>query len=301
MSLPMALEAAQPTETYARLIRRVRELVQSCVPEGATVAVVSRGDGDLLRLAGRVGWHFPRTATGVYAGHHPADDADAIARLEGTRADGANFLVLPATAYWWLDHYAGFKRHLESRYRRVVEEHGTAIVYSLEAIASGPEPQTDHAHDALVRSVRAVGSALLPAGARVLVATQGDDELLDLGGPIGWHFPQREGGYHTGDDPADSSSAIAQLELLREAGAGYLLIPRTSHWWLERFAEFRSHLWHTYSLVTRQENVCTIYDLQPAVPDQEAGHQLKPARQAGVPRPRPRRICRTRSNRRKDV
>src|SRR6059036_3704723 len=82
---------------YAELVVRVRELVESSVPEGATVAVVSRGDSELLRLAGRNGWHFPRAASGAYAGHHPAGDEDAISRLEATRADGAMFLVFPVT------------------------------------------------------------------------------------------------------------------------------------------------------------------------------------------------------------
>src|ERR1700693_3028474 len=106
---------------YAELVARVRELIESCVPAGATVAVVSKGDADFLRLSGRVGWHFPQTQTGVYAGHHPAGGADAIARLESTREKGATFLVLPATAFWWLDHYSGFMRHVEARYRRVAE------------------------------------------------------------------------------------------------------------------------------------------------------------------------------------
>jgi hypothetical protein len=299
VNLPIVTDPAQRIEAYAEVVTRVRELVQSCAPEGAIVAVVSRGDSDLLRFAGRIGWHFPRMSSGAYAGHHPADDADAIGRLEVTREDGAQFLVLPATAYWWLDHYAGLKSHLESRYRRVVEEHGVATVFSLEGVVSGSEPQADHALDALIPGVRAVAAALLPAGARVLVATGGDERLLDLGGPIGWHFPQREGGYYAGEDPADSSTAITELEFLREAGAGYLLIPRTAHWWLERFAEFRAHLGQTYSLVTRQQNVCTIYDLQPASPDHQIA--VDSARHGGKPRPSTPRIRRPRPNGRKSV
>jgi hypothetical protein len=262
----------------------VRDLVQSCVPEGATVAVVSRGDGDLLRLVGRIGWHFPRTGSGVYAGHHPADDHDAIARLEATRADGANFLVLPATAEWWLDHYAGFKRHLESRYRLVAEEPGTATVFSLEYSASAPGPQPNHAQDALVRSVCAVGAALLPAGARVLVATRGDPRLLELGGPIGWHFPQRDGGDYAVNDPADSNEVVAHLELLRTAGAEYLLIPRNAYWWLEHYMGFRTHLRQAYSLVTRQQNVCIIYDLRDSATPflADSAHRLKTPRRGGI-------------------
>jgi hypothetical protein len=287
-ALPVVGEASSESLTahrreYAELVARVRDLIESCVPAGATVAVVSKGDADFLRLTGRVGWHFPQTQTGVYAGHHPADDVDAIARLETTREKGATFLVLPATAYWWLDHYYGFMRHVEARYRRVAERSDTAIVYSLEVVARESQPQVEHRHEAFIANVRAVAAGLLPSGARVIVATGGDDRLLGLGGPIGWHFPQRQGGYYAGDDPADSSRAVAHLELLRTAGAEYLLIPQTSHWWLERFPGFRAYLRQTYSLVTRQENVCTIYDLQEPSAYDEIVEAVREAAIATIP------------------
>jgi hypothetical protein len=301
VNLPIVADPPKHTAAYAELVVRVRELVQSCVPEGATVAVISRGDSELLRFAGRAGWHFPRMGSGAYAGHHPADDADAISRLEAAREGGAHFLVVPATAHWWFDYYAGFKHHLESHYRRVADEHSIATVFALEDTVSSSESRVDHALDALVPSVRAVAVALLPPGARVLVVTGGDERLLDLSGPIGWHFPQREGGSHVGEDPADSDAAIAQLELLRLSGAGYLLIPRTAHWWLERFSEFRAHLETNYTLVTRQQNVCTIFDLQPVVPDQPVARPVGSLRQGGPSRPSSKRIRRSPRNRRKSA
>ena len=257
----MLLDREQATDSYADLILRVRDLVHSSTPEGATVAVVSRGDSELLRLTGRAGWHFPRTPTGVYAGHHPTDDADAIARLEAARSDGAGYLVLPATAYWWLDHYAGFRRHLDSRYPRVAERAGTAIVFSLAGEPVAPNVLSAQNDGRSLENLRALARALLPQAAQVLVATGGDERLLDLGGPTGWHFPQLEGGYYAGDDPADSAAAVAHLEVLRVAGAEYLVIPQTAHWWLEHYPEFRAHLEKTCSLVTRQENVGTIFGL----------------------------------------
>src|SRR5437868_4468820 len=235
---------------YAELVVRVRELVESVVPPGATVAIVSKGDSELLRLGTCVGWHFPRTALGAYAGHHPAGDDDAIARLETTREEGADFLVLPATAYWWLDHYGGFKAHLESRYRQVAARTDTATIFALEAGSDRPSLNADLGFDAVVRNVRAVATALLPVGSQVIVATRGDERLLNLGGATGWHFPRREGS-HPADDPDDSGSAIEHLEVLRSAGAQYLLIPQPAYWWLERYAAFREYLTQTYSLVTR--------------------------------------------------
>jgi hypothetical protein len=39
----------------------------------------------------------------------------AITALEAARTRGAAFLVLPGTAYWWLDHYEEFQRYLDRR------------------------------------------------------------------------------------------------------------------------------------------------------------------------------------------
>jgi GT2 family glycosyltransferase len=103
---------------YRRMVERVRATVARSVPSGSAVLVVSRGDRDLVDLDGLDGRHFPQDPGGRYLGHHPLDSADAVSHLETLREDGAEYLVLPATAYWWLEHYAGFASHLESRYPR---------------------------------------------------------------------------------------------------------------------------------------------------------------------------------------
>ncbi len=255
-------DAIQQSLDYADVVRSVREMIESSVPPGSTVAIVSRGDSELLRLGNCAAWHFPRTASGAYAGHHPAGDEDAIARLEATRADGAKFLVFPATAFWWLDYYVGFKNYLASRYSRVAEQPGTAIIYSL-AGSVAPSADSGAAHqDPITGQVRALANSLLPVGANVIVATQGDERLLDLGGIVGLHFPQRQDGRYAGADPTDSADAIADLESMRIEGAEYLLLPRAADWWLERYSELHAYLEQTYTLVTRQENVCTIYDIR---------------------------------------
>jgi GT2 family glycosyltransferase len=100
---------------YRRLVEQVREAVARTAPIGASVLVVSRGDRELVDFEGRVGGHFPQDPAGGYLGHHPRDSADAIDRLESLRAAGAEYLVLPATASWWLEHYAGFAGYLRRR------------------------------------------------------------------------------------------------------------------------------------------------------------------------------------------
>ena len=102
---------------YRGLVSRIRADVMAAVPAGATVAVVSRGDDDLLELPGRIGWHFPGDASNTWAGYHPADDTAAVALLDDTTRRGATHLVVPAPSAWWLDHYAAFGDRLRTAHR----------------------------------------------------------------------------------------------------------------------------------------------------------------------------------------
>ncbi len=115
------------------LFRPVQFEIQRSIPGDATVLVVSKGDDALLRLDGRTAWHFPRSENGDYAGCDPADSADAISRLESLRALGAEFLVLPRTQFWWLQHYGEFKTHLESNYRLAARRDNTCLIFDLRA------------------------------------------------------------------------------------------------------------------------------------------------------------------------
>ena len=108
-------EVSAFVDGYRDLVGSVRRIVRAVVPPGETVAVVTRGDGELLKMGDRPAWHFPEARPGVYAGHHPADSMAAITTLEAARTRGAAFLVLPGTAYWWLDHYEEFRRYLDLR------------------------------------------------------------------------------------------------------------------------------------------------------------------------------------------
>jgi hypothetical protein len=121
---------------YAELIERLRAAVCTLVPPGSPVLVVSRGDDTLLALGDRPASHFPQAADGGYAGYHPRDGAAAVAHLEALRARGARYLVLPATALWWLSHYGDFRRHLERTCRLVLRRDDTCVVFELSRSTS---------------------------------------------------------------------------------------------------------------------------------------------------------------------
>jgi GT2 family glycosyltransferase len=127
---------------YQELVHRIRRVVCDHVPRYATIVVASKGDADLLNLNGRVGWHFPATRAGQYAGYYPACSLGAIAQLESLRAEGGEFFLLPATASWWLDHYPAFKLHLEQHYPVVAKQDDTCRIYALRAVAGRTAPST---------------------------------------------------------------------------------------------------------------------------------------------------------------
>jgi Glycosyl transferases group 1 len=123
--------------SYQRLVRRIKEVTSDVVPDGSIVAVVSKGDKDLVELGDeRQGWHFPQNEEGVYVGYHPAADTEAIAHLEELRKKGAGYLLFPGTAFWWLEHYGEFRDHLDSHHCRVREEEA-CIIFELSPTDAG--------------------------------------------------------------------------------------------------------------------------------------------------------------------
>jgi hypothetical protein len=85
----------------------------------------------LLQLESREALHFPPSEEGGWAGYHPATSEDAVAQLEAMRAAGGQFLILPRTGLWWLDHYSEFGEHLERNYPVLVRDTETCVIYSL--------------------------------------------------------------------------------------------------------------------------------------------------------------------------
>jgi hypothetical protein len=119
-------------EVFGReVVQRVKAFAEQRLPAGARVLVVSRGDERLVDLAACRAGHFPQGSAGEYAGYHPADSAAAIAHLDELAARGAEFLIVPATSNWWLDHYNEFTDHLDTRFRRVAEEADGHVTFAL--------------------------------------------------------------------------------------------------------------------------------------------------------------------------
>jgi hypothetical protein len=124
-----------PADDYAAVVSKIHEVVAEKVPPGAALLVVSRGD-DALLAPGYRATHFPQAKGGGYAGFHPADTDAAIEHLELLRSAGAEFILFPATVYWWLEYYAGLASHLLTTARTVVHDE-SCLLFDLRPRAGG--------------------------------------------------------------------------------------------------------------------------------------------------------------------
>ena len=112
-----------------------------------------------------------------------------------------------------------------------------------------------------VEAVRELVHEHVPEDERVLVVSRGDESLLELGRVAG-HFPQSDDGRYLGHHPASSADAIAQLELLRDHGAAFLVFPRTGLWWLEHYRGLRNHLEENYTRLAVDEQSGAVFELR---------------------------------------
>jgi hypothetical protein len=198
---------------YREQVDRVRAQVRGAIPEGCRVLVVTRGDEALLRLGQRRGEHFPQSSTGLYAGHYPADGAEAVGHLEELRADGAEYLVIPAEARWWLQHYPELRAALEEEGELLASDAEAAEIYALTRgrVSAGAPPAALEAAQ-IAPPVGSLLRALLPDGAGVVLIGLGAEEV-DLEGRPCCRLPA---------EPVEAT--IEQAEAAREAGARFVVL-----------------------------------------------------------------------------
>lgn len=263
-TLQNPLQKAEQSLTYEQVITGVRANVEQHTPVNSIVAVINKGDPQLLHFPGRQGWHFPRREDGQFIGHHPKDAQAAVDYLFAIRRAGANFLVVPETYSWWLDHYPQFRQELEST--SPLAHHNSACrIYSLSSVAATPRRDALR-YQSIVHQIREVVDALLPRTAKVAVASKGDPSLLQLHGRKTFHFPRTESGQYLGHHPADDDSAVNQAIAVHSAGAEFLVFPKPSLWWLDHYSGLARYLKQQTRCVARQDHVCWIFEWQDNAP-----------------------------------
>lgn len=241
---------------YAELVARVQESVAGTLPAGAALLVLSKGDPRLVEIPGFAAAHFPQDASSGYAGHHPRDSEAAIAQLEELRHRGAEYLVLPATAMWWLEYYEGFAQHLASGSELVADIEGTCLIFDLgrrtaEALAAPAEATLE----ATIAQMRDYLENLLSTDTRVAVLETGDGVAVALA-PVDAAALAAEELQYGGERPLDALRSVA------DAGADYLIVPRAADEWLERHADVSMEIEASCRKVADQRHLCRVFELK---------------------------------------
>lgn len=120
-------------ERYTALVAEICRVAEEKLPPGAAVAVISKGDNNLLNLGDRRAWHFPSEESGEYSGHYPASSEEAIQQLQRLTRIGASHLLIPAPSAWWLEHYAGLRQHLDREWKLVFDRDDLCSLYERRA------------------------------------------------------------------------------------------------------------------------------------------------------------------------
>jgi glycosyltransferase involved in cell wall biosynthesis len=110
--------------SYAHQIRRAAEAITTFVSPGERFILLDDDEfnhhfGAAEVLEGRFALPFPERG-GRYWGH-PADSESAVSELERMRAEGVRIIAIAWSAFWWLDFYCGFRDHLRTNYRCLLE------------------------------------------------------------------------------------------------------------------------------------------------------------------------------------
>lgn len=109
-------------------LHQIRESVRTLVPASAVLAVAQETDEDDLELEGREVRPFSLVQSAALP--------PLLERLEELRTEGADFLLVPHMAFWWLEHYCPeLHSFLDASFRRLwADEH--CLIYQLEGSAS---------------------------------------------------------------------------------------------------------------------------------------------------------------------
>ena len=116
---------------YRQLLDRVRASVVKNLPPEVPVAVASLGDEAMLELDGRRAWHFPGAVADSALAYTIDDTVRLLEQLEALRQAGAQYLLLPASAWSWSARYPKLNRWIETLYHPIVRDDGVCNIYDL--------------------------------------------------------------------------------------------------------------------------------------------------------------------------
>lgn len=131
-SLPGARQTSSVPPVADWLLRRQRAIaeLQETIPAGSTLILVNNDEwGCEARALPTLRVVSFLERDGRFWGA-PTDDAEALRELERMRAGGARYLAVTWNAFWWLEHYQLFCKHLHQRATRT-RATDTVIIFQL--------------------------------------------------------------------------------------------------------------------------------------------------------------------------
>jgi succinoglycan biosynthesis protein ExoV len=122
-------DGAAVKESWWGEILEATRVITAIVPRGSSFILVD--DGQWLLDQDVAGRHVLRFRDDPDQWEPPLNDEDAIAALTRLRDQGAEWIVFPRTAFWWLDYYSELRRHLQARYR-CAQDDERLVIYDLK-------------------------------------------------------------------------------------------------------------------------------------------------------------------------
>lgn len=116
--------------TWRAAVHLSLQEITETIPQGGTFILADEdqwGTDEVIEGRRRI----PFLEQGMQYWGPPADDHVAIHELQRLRRSGAGFIVFGWPAFWWLEHYTGFHRHLRSEYL-CVRENDRLLIFDLQ-------------------------------------------------------------------------------------------------------------------------------------------------------------------------
>ena len=110
-----------------------------------------------------------------------------------------------------------------------------------------------------VAAIREVVRKVVPAGARVLVISKGDPDLLDVEGTESRALSSKPGWLIHRLSSGRYAEAVTHLKCLQGRADEYLVIPSASYWWLEHYIGLGNYLAEIGDEVFRDDDCCVIF------------------------------------------
>jgi hypothetical protein len=116
-------EKAGGSGDYKLVAGPLRDLVQRLLPSAARIAVAIPPEGDSDILPGTDVWRLPDPDR--------QDQPSAIEEMTVLQSRGVEFLIIPRSAFDWLERHSDVQRHLSREHRFVTRQKSLGAIYEL--------------------------------------------------------------------------------------------------------------------------------------------------------------------------